>query len=293
MEPHTQLIEAPNAAPESRPRALVLCDAGALRTSLVQAFGPGYADIDPTSLAGRLADDRNWEIIRTHIYVSSDSPGDIQAWADRLKQTRAKLITQPGDIRIRMALDGTQALGTRQADILLVMGADASFMALAQDTRTAARAQNRNIKFASAFAPSSHALGRSVPSADYAVTIDRTTAENSLLLTSGPASPRRVYAGKPSPSPAASAPANPAGPVRTAPPPLKRRFTSAAYGVGFAASMLALIWEDVVASGLTNGADGALAWDHWRWGVSVILALGKSIVWPLYWLARAFGIEAG
>lgn len=288
MDAHTHAFDDPKDEPDSRPRALVLCDGEALRTALAHAFGPGYAEIDPALLAARLAEDRNWDIIRTHIYVSSDMSGDLQTWADRLKQTQAKLMIQPGDIRIRMALDGTRALGARQADILLVMGADASFMALAQDTRTAARAQNRDIKFASAFPPSSHNLGRTVPSADYAVTIDRSTAERSLLLASG-TTPRRIYVGKPSRSPTPTE----VNPAEATPPKLKRRLTRAVYGVGFAASMLALIWEDVVASGIANGPDSAWTWDHWRWGVSVILALGKSIVWPLYWLARAFGIEAG
>lgn len=61
------------------------------------------------------------------------------------------------------------------------------------------------------------------------------------------------------------------------------------YNAGVVASTLALLWEDVVASG---GME-ALEWSEWRWGVSTILALCKSVVWPLYWLARAFGIEAG
>ena len=289
MDTQTRLSAAPDTKAALRPRVLVLCDGAALRTSLAHAFGPGYAEIDPASLANRLADERSWDLVRTHIYLSSgtlqDKTAETAKWADRLSHTQAKLVTQPGDIRIRMALDGTQALAARQADILLVMGADASFMALAQDTRMAARAQNRDIKFASAFAPSSHPLGRAVPSADYAVTIDRPTAEKSLMLASGTPSPRRVYVGNPTPvkeTAEASAPAPEKPAVR---PHLMR----AVYGTGLTASMMALVWEDIV----LNGGTDALAWDGWRWGVSVALALGKSIMWPLYWLARAFGIEAG
>lgn len=69
----------------------------------------------------------------------------------------------------------------------------------------------------------------------------------------------------------------------------RRRWLWATYGVGIGASILVLMWEDVVASG---GAQ-ALVWGEWRWGISASLALGKSVIWPLYWLARAFGIEAG
>ncbi|MGD1935850.1 MAG: hypothetical protein ACFB0Z_15355 [Candidatus Phaeomarinobacter sp.] len=284
MDASAHIIEDPKAEPERRSRVLVLCDGEGTRNALAHSFGPGYADVDPAALAQRLAEERDWDIIRAHIYVSSDASDDTRRWANRVKQTQAKLVTQPGDIRIRMALAGTQALGARQSDILLVMGADASFMALAQDTRTAARAQNRDIKFASAFAPSSHTLGRSVPSADYAVTIDRASAEKSLLLASGTSSPRRVYAGTSKP-----ARLTPQANASATAPPAKRRLMRAVYGVGFVASMMALIWEDVVLGGGTQ----ALDWDGWRWGVSTALALGKSIVWPLYWLARAFGIEAG
>jgi len=291
MDTQTLSPDVLDATASPRPRVLVLCDGEALRSSLTHAFGPGYAEIDPASLAARLADDRDWSISRVTIYLSSDTTDDdhkIRRWSDRLKATQARLMTQPGDVRIRMALDATRALRLRQTDVVMVMGADASFMALAQDTRTAAREQNRDIRFASAFAPSTHSHGKAVPSADLAVRIDRTTAEKSLLLASG-TTQRRVYAARPSPTPATAQTNTPT----VTRPPLRRRITRAAYGVGFAASMLALIWEDVVASGLANGPDSALTWDHWRWGVSVILAVGKSIVWPLYWLARAFGIEAG
>ncbi len=68
-----------------------------------------------------------------------------------------------------------------------------------------------------------------------------------------------------------------------------RKLLQAIYGAGVATSLLALIWENVVAA----GGQQALDWDKWRWGISVVLALGKSLVWPLYWLARALGIDAG
>lgn len=180
MGPNTQTTEEPNAALGTRPRVLVLCDGDALRTSLTQAFGPGYAEIDPTSLAVRLADDRDWAVSSVTIYLSSDTVGtdeDERRWSDHLKTMPARLTIQPGDVRIRMALDATRALRLRQTDVVMVMGADASFMALAQDTRTAAREQNRDIRFASALAPSTDTDGKAAPSADLAVRIDRTIAD--------------------------------------------------------------------------------------------------------------------
>ncbi|MEP0070910.1 hypothetical protein [Pyruvatibacter sp.] len=269
------------------PRVVVLCNAAPFRDGLAHAFGSASADIDPATLADRLAAERGWSISRTNIYHSSDErlDEDHRTWVERLKDTHSTLVTQPGDIRVRMALDGMRALRERQADILLVMGGDTSFMALAQDTRTAAREQKRNIRFASAFAPSSYPLGKTIPSADHSITIDRTTAEKSLLSAASPAPSRRIYAGRPkaitSPPEAIS--------KTTAFHPAPRRLVPTAYVIGLVASMMALMWEDVVASG---GAD-ALDWSGERWGVSTILALGKSVVWPLYWLARAFGIEAG
>ncbi|MEO0961355.1 MAG: hypothetical protein AAFY01_02920, partial [Pseudomonadota bacterium] len=269
------------------PRVVVLCHAAPFRDGMAYAFGPTNADIDPAALADRLAAERGWSISRTNIYHSSDEPldDDHRAWLERLKDTHATLVTQPGDIRVRMALDGMRALRERQADILLVMGGDTSFMALAQDTRTAAREQKRLIKFASAFAPSSHPLGQTVPSADHSITIDRDMAERCLVSATTAAPARRIYAGR-STSTAPSPPTTPQAPVARR---ARRRLMPLIYSTGIIASMLALMWEDVVASG---GAD-ALDWSAERWGVSTLLALGKSLVWPLYWLARAFGIEAG
>ena len=269
------------------PSVVVLCNAAPFREGLAHAFGQASADIDPAALADRLAAERGWAISRTNIYHSSDArlDEDHRKWVERLKDTQSTLVTQPGDIRVRMALDGMRALRERQADILLVMGGDTSFMVLAQDTRTAAREQKRTIKFASAFAPSSHPLGQTIPSADHSITIDRDIAEKCLLSASSSAPSRRIYAARSidTTSPAAATPQAPAS--RRA----RRRLMPAIYGTGLIASMMALMWEDVVASG---GAD-ALDWSAERWGVSTLLALGKSVVWPLYWLARAFGIDAG
>ncbi|GAB5504192.1 NYN domain-containing protein [Pyruvatibacter sp.] len=269
------------------PRVVVLCHAAPFRKGLAHAFGPASADIDPAALADRLAAERGWSIARTNIYHSSDEQLDEthRTWVERLKDTHSTLVTQPGDIRVRMALDGMRALRERQADILLVMGGDTSFMALAQDTRTAAREQKRPIKFASAFAPSSHPLGQTVPSADHSITIDRGMAEKCLVSGSTAAPSRRIYAGRSMDT--ASAPS--ATPQAQAPQRTRRRLMPVMYSTGVIASMMALMWEDVVASGGTD----ALDWPAERWGVSTLLALGKSVVWPLYWLARAFGIDAG
>ncbi len=280
-------IDVARAADTPPPSVVVLCNVAPFREGLAHAFGPGYVDIDPAAMADRLAAERGWSIARTTLYHSSDTPadGDVHQWIEKLKNTPARLVTQPGDIRVRMALDGMRALRERQADILLVMGGDTSFMALAQDTRTAAREQKRDIKFASAFAPSSHPLGRTIPSADHSITISRDMAEKCLLLASGPARSRRIYAGRPKSMTSAAADV----PQLSPPAPARRRWIRTIYNAGVVASTLALLWEDVVASG---GME-ALAWSEWRWGVSTILALCKSVVWPLYWLARAFGIEAG
>lgn len=269
------------------PSVVVLCNAEPFREGLAHAFGPGYADIDPAAMAHRLAAERGWSVARTTIYHSSDASADSddRKWIEKLKDTPTRLVTQPGDIRVRMALDAMRALRERQADILLVMGGDTSFMALAQDTRTAAREQKRDIRFASAFAPSSHPLGRTIPSADHSIAIDRDTAEKCLLLASGPARSRRIYAGRP----AAMTSTTTVEPQASLPKPARRRWMRGLYATGVVASVLVLMWEDIVASG---GAD-ALDWSEWRWGISAILALCKSVVWPLYWLARAFGIEAG
>lgn len=269
------------------PRVVVLCHAAPFRQSLAHAFGPASADIDPAALADRLAAERGWSISRTNIYHSSDErlDEDHRTWVERLKSTHSTLVTQPGDIRVRMALDGMRALRERQADILLVMGGDTSFMALAQDTRTAAREQKRPIKFASAFAPSSHPLGQTVPSADHSITIDRDMAEKCLVSASAAAPSRRIYARRSMDTASASS----AKAQAPAPRRARRRLMPAIYSTGVIASMMALMWEDVVASG---GAD-ALNWSGDRWGVAALLALGKSVVWPLYWLARAFGIDAG
>jgi|GEM_PF-4150009 len=270
---------------------VVLCDGAGLRTSLAHAFGPGYADIDPAALAAGLATDRGWTLTRCQIYMSADAdaPAADVDWRSRLKalaDPRCRLITPPGDPSLRMALDGVQALRLHQADVLMVMGAGASFMALAEDTRRTAREQDRDIRFASAFAPSSHALGRGVPSADHAIAIRREMAERALLLSSGTPRPRRIYAGT-SPSRAAPAPDPVSAPQPKGRPGIRLRL---AYWIGFATTSLALVWEDVVTAG---GFDVAQSWDTWRWGVSAFLALCKSLVWPLYWPARAFGIEAG
>lgn len=278
-----------NADNNSVLRVCVLCCADNLRDSIAQAYGPGYADVDPARLARQLADARGWQITKTRIYAStthpspdrSDSARERAAWLRRIGATPAQLITQPGDITIRMALDGAQFLRERQTDILLILGGPASFMALAQDTRTTARQQQRNVRFASAFAPSAHTCGKAIPSADLSVSIDRASVEKSLLLTSGPQRPRRIYAGRPTPP----APA----PVIPLAHKLRSRPLRALYGMGLTASLMALVWEDIV----QVGGNAALAWDAWRWGVSIALALSKSIVWPLYWLARLFGIEAG
>lgn len=269
------------------PSVVVLCHAAPFREGLAHALGPAFVDIDPATLADRLAAERDWAISSTTVYQSSDErlDEDHRAWVERLKDSQSTLVTQPGDIRVRMALDGMRALRERQADILLVMGGDTSFMALAQDTRTAARQQKRDIRFASAFAPSSHPLGKTIPSADHSITIDRDMAEKSLVSATSPAPSRRVYAGRSTDTTSTSS----AKPQTPAPQRARRRLMPAIYGIGLIASMMALMWEDVVASG---GAD-ALDWSGERWGVSTILALGKSVVWPLYWLARAFGIEAG
>ncbi|GAA6154666.1 hypothetical protein NBRC116588_01390 [Pyruvatibacter sp. HU-CL02332] len=269
------------------PSVVVLCHAAPFRDGLAHAFGPTSADIDPAALADRLAAERGWLIARTNIYHSSDErlDDDHRTWIEKLKGTPSTLVTQPGDIRVRMALDGMRALRERQADILLVMGGDTSFMALAQDTRTAAREQKRNIRFASAFAPSSHPLGQTIPSADHSITIDRDVAEKCLVSATSPAPSRRIDAGRSTDTTSASSARPQAPPPRRA----RRRLMPAIYSIGLIASMMALMWEDVVASG---GAD-ALDWPAERWGVSTLLALGKSVVWPLYWLARAFGIDAG
>jgi len=278
--------------PDAPLRAAVLCHADNLRGSLARAFGPGYAQVDPATLADRLAAARGWEIARLTVYASSDPYPDASAtdavdsadarnkWLKRVSATHARLATQPGDVTLRMVLDGAAQLRDRHIDIVMVIGADAGFMALAQDTRSAARQQDRDIRFSSAFAPSSHDCGRAVPSADHAVTISRDTVERSLF-TSTATPPRRIYAGR------AAAPAIPT----PAPPPRPRRLRPlrALYGVGFTGSVMALVWEDVVAVGGT----AALTWDQWRWGISLLLAAAKSIVWPLYWLGRALGIEAG
>ncbi|GGD09332.1 hypothetical protein GCM10011587_11520 [Pyruvatibacter mobilis] len=275
-------------------RVAVLCHADNLRASLAHAFGPGYASVNPQALAERLAAERGWDLARLTVYASSDphtdntsdtlldDTGTRAAWLKRVGGTSARLTTQPGDVTLRMALDGTAQLRDRNIGILMVMGAGPGFMALAQDTRTAARQQNRDIRFASAFAPSSHPHGRAVPSADLSVSISRALVEKCLFSAGAtPPSPRRIYAGR-----ARAQTAEPAAPALRLP---RLRPLRALYGVGFAGSVMALVWEDVVAA----GGHAALAWDSWRWGVSLALAAAKSLLWPLYWLARALGIEAG
>lgn len=283
--------------PGSPARVAVLCHADNLRASLAHAFGPGYASVNPQALAERLAAERGWDLARLTVYASSDphtdntsdtlldDTGTRAAWLKRVGGTSARLTTQPGDVTLRMALDGTAQLRDRNIGILMVMGAGPGFMALAQDTRTAARQQNRDIRFASAFAPSSHPHGRAVPSADLSVSISRALVEKCLFSAGAtPPSPRRIYAGR-----ARAQTAEPAAPALRLPRLPRPRPLRALYGVGFAGSVMALVWEDVVAA----GGHAALAWDSWRWGVSLALAAAKSLLWPLYWLARALGIEAG
>ncbi|MEQ8745483.1 hypothetical protein [Pyruvatibacter sp.] len=63
----------------------------------------------------------------------------------------------------------------------------------------------------------------------------------------------------------------------------------ALYAVGFSASVLALVWQDMV----TDSSALPATWDSPRWGVALLIALGKALVWPLYWLARVLGIDTG
>ena len=105
------------------PSVVVLCNAAPFREGLAHAFGQASADIDPAALADRLAAERGWAISRTNIYHSSDArlDEDHRKWVERLKDTQSTLVTQPGDIRVRMALDGMRALRERQAFRLLII----------------------------------------------------------------------------------------------------------------------------------------------------------------------------
>ncbi len=262
-------------------RVAAFCDGRALRNGLARAYGDGYADIDPAALVRRLAAQRGWEVERVRVYAMPGGSAESAdaAWLDKLAAGDAQVVRMTGNPSVRITVDAMGLLRTQAAEVILVLGGTDDLVPLAEEVRAAARRQGRNVRFASAFAPSPGKHGRAVPTADLSVTIDRETAEKSLMLASGPVRTRRIHAGR---APTAVTPPAPAPKRR--PRPLR-----AVYGVGVAATVMALVWEDVVATGL----DAAMEWDRWRWAVSVMLATAKALVWPFYWLARAFGIEAG
>ena len=93
-------------------------------------------------------------------------------------------------------------------------------------------------------------ISRAVPSADLSVSISRALVEKCLFSAGAtPPSPRRIYAGR-----ARAQTVEPATPALRLP---RLRPLRALYGVGFAGSVMALVWEDVVAA----GGHAALAWD--------------------------------